>query len=136
MKNSVNVCTCLTLGGYVAGVTIGGVLPLVLLGSGLLISISEMNKIIRKWFVNKRKNTRKLKYESLLEDNKSKNERLINFLYEKIELMEKNEELEKKLLSFQDKFKSMNEKIETLEEKNAELLHENEELRTKKRVKK
>ena len=48
MKNSVNVCTCLTLGGYVAGVTIGGVLPLVLLGSGLLISISEMNKIIRK----------------------------------------------------------------------------------------
>ena len=95
-----------------------------------------MNKIIRKWFVNKRKNTRKLKYESLLEYNKSKNERLINFLYEKIELMEKNEELEKKLLSFQDKFKSMNEKIETLEEKNAELLHENEELRTKKRVKK
>ena len=48
MKNSVNVCTCLTLSGYVAGVTIGGVLPLVLLGSGLLISISEMNKIIRK----------------------------------------------------------------------------------------
>ena len=48
MKNSVSVCTCLTLGGYVAGVTIGGVLPLVLLGSGLLLSISEMNKIIRK----------------------------------------------------------------------------------------
>lgn len=93
-----------------------------------------MNKLMLN--LKKKQNTKKLKYESLLEDNKSKNERLINFLYEKIELMEKNEELEKKLLSFQDKFKSMNEKIETLEEKNAELLHENEELRTKKRVKK
>ena len=48
MKNSVNVCTCLTLGGYVAGVAAGGILPLVLLGSGLIISVSEMNKIIRK----------------------------------------------------------------------------------------
>ena len=44
MKNSVNVCTWLTLGGYVAGVTIGGTLPIVLLCSGLLISIFEMNK--------------------------------------------------------------------------------------------
>ena len=37
MKNNVNVCTCLTLGGYVAGVTIGGVLPIVLLSTALLI---------------------------------------------------------------------------------------------------
>ena len=48
MKNSVTVCTWLTLGGYVAGVTIGGVLPIVLLSTGLLISISEMNKITKK----------------------------------------------------------------------------------------
>lgn len=93
-----------------------------------------MNKLMLN--LKKKQNTKKLKYESLLEDNKSKNERLINFLYEKIELMEKNEEIEKKLLSFQDKFKTMNEKIETLEAKNAELLHELETLRTKKRVKK
>lgn len=93
-----------------------------------------MNKLMLN--LKKKQNTKKLKYESLLEDNKSKNERLINFLYEKIELMEKKEELEKKLLSFQDKFKTMNEKIETLEAKNAELLHELETLRTKKRVKK
>lgn len=93
-----------------------------------------MNKLMLN--LKKKQNTKKLKYESLLEDNKSKNERLINFLYEKIELMEKNEELEKKLLSFQDKFKTTNEKIETLEAKNAELLHELETLRTKKRVKK
>ena len=44
MKNSVTVCTWLTLGGYVTGVTIGGTLPIVLLCSGLLISIFEMNK--------------------------------------------------------------------------------------------
>ena len=48
MKNSFNVCTWLTLGGYVAVVTIGGVLPIVLLSTGLLISISEMNKITKK----------------------------------------------------------------------------------------
>ena len=48
MINSVNVCTWLTLGGYVTGVTIGGTLPLVLIGSALLISISEMNKITKK----------------------------------------------------------------------------------------
>ena len=48
MKNSVNVCTWLALGGYVTGVTIGGSLPLILLGGGLFLSISEMNKIIRK----------------------------------------------------------------------------------------
>lgn len=93
-----------------------------------------MNKLMLN--LKKKQNTKKLKYESLLEDNKSKNERLINFLYEKIEIMEKNEELEKKLLSFQDKYRTMNEKIETLEAKNAELLHELEILRTKKRVKK
>lgn len=95
-----------------------------------------MVEIKRKWFVNKKENTRKLKYESLLEENKEKNERLINFLYEKIELMEKNEELEKKLLSFEDRIRTMNEKIDTLEAKKAELLHELEKKQVKKRVKK
>ena len=95
-----------------------------------------MVEIKRKWFVNKKENTRKLKYESLLEENKEKNERLINFLYEKNELMEKNEELEKKLLSFEDRIRTMNEKIDTLEAKKAELLHELEKKQVKKRVKK
>ncbi|MBQ1550837.1 MAG: hypothetical protein IIZ67_01935 [Bacilli bacterium] len=93
-----------------------------------------MNKLMLN--LKKKQNTKKLKYESLLEENKEKNERLINFLYEKIELMEKNEELEKKLLSFEDRIRTMNEKIETLEAKNAELLHELEVKGTKKRVKK
>ena len=91
-----------------------------------------MVEIKRKWFVNKKENTINLKYESLLEENKEKNERLINFLYEKIELMEKNEELEKKLLSFEDRIRTMNEKIDTLEAKKAELLHELEKKQVKK----
>ena len=36
-----------------------------------------MVEIKRKWFVNKKENTRKLKYESLLEENKKKNEEVI-----------------------------------------------------------
>ena len=94
-----------------------------------------MNNImlrIRKRFVNKKENTRKLKYETLLEENKNKNKEIIDLLYERIdlkeELKEKNEEIERLRLSMQ----GLQEKIDLLEEKKAELLHENEELRTKK----
>ena len=47
MKNSFNVCTWLTLGGYVAGVTIGGILPIVLLSTGLLILPFDLDMSFR-----------------------------------------------------------------------------------------
>lgn len=79
-----------------------------------------MNKFVLN--LKKKENTKKLKYESLLEENKSKNEKIINLLYERAELLQKNEELE--------------ERVNNLEEKCAELMHELKLKEMKKRVKK
>lgn len=95
-----------------------------------------MDKIVRKWLVNKKENTRKLKYESLLEENKKKNEEVINLLYERNELKDKLQEFSKLINDLMKKCTSYEEKINTLEEKKAELLHELEKKQVKKRVKK
>ena len=95
-----------------------------------------MVEIKRKWFVNKKENTRKLKYESLLEENKKKNEEVINLLYERNELKDKLDEYTKIINDLKLRCKSYEEKINNLEEKKDELLHELEKKTTKKRVKK
>lgn len=86
---------------------------------------------LRRKFVNKKKNTKKLKYESLLEENKVKNEEIIKLLYERNELKDKTEDLGKQILLYKNRCQCFEEKINQLEEKNSELLHELESKRTK-----
>lgn len=98
-----------------------------------------MNKLmfrIKKKLVNKKANTRRIKYESLLEENKTKNDEIIKLLYERNDLKEKLEDYEKQILLYKNRLKVFEEKIEKLEEKNAELLHIIETKTVKKRVKK
>lgn len=98
-----------------------------------------MNKLmfrLKKKLVNKKENTRKLKYESLLEENKKKNEEIIKLLYERNELRDKIEDYERQLILYKNKIECLEEKIDKLEEKNAELLHIIETKTVKKRVKK
>ena len=62
--------------------------------------INIMNKLmfkLKKKLVNKKENTRKLKYESLLEENKTKNDEIIK-LYERNELKDKEEDYERQLM--------------------------------------
>lgn len=94
-----------------------------------------MNNImlrIKKRFVNKKANTRRLKYESLLEELQKKNSEIIDLLYERNELQAKETIYSNAIDDFKRKVKAYEEKVNTLEEKNADLLHENELLRTKK----
>ena len=98
-----------------------------------------MNKLmfkIKKSLVNKKENTRKLKYESLLEENKARNEEIIKLLYEKEELNQMKEEYKHVIERLKFRNTSLEEKVNSLEDKKAELLHELESLRVKKRVKK
>ena len=98
-----------------------------------------MNKLmfrLKKKLVNKKANTRRIKYESLLEENKTKNDEIIKLLYERNELKDKLEDYEKQLLLYKNRIEVFEEKIEKLEEKNAELLHIIEAKTVKKRVKK
>lgn len=98
-----------------------------------------MNKLmfkLKKKLVNKKENTRKLKYESLLEENKKKNEEIINLLYERNELKDIKETNESLIEQLKNRNLMLEEKINSLEDKKAELLHELETLRVKKRVKK
>lgn len=98
-----------------------------------------MNKLmfnLKKKLVNKKEYTRKLKYESLLEENKTKNDEIIKLLYERNELKDKVEDYEKQILLFKNRIEVYEEKIDKLEEKNAELLHIIEAKTVKKRVKK
>lgn len=98
-----------------------------------------MNKLmfkLKKKLVNKKENTRKLKYESLLEENKKKNEEIINLLYERNELKDTKEDYEHTIEQLKTRNTMLEEKVNILEDKKAELLHELETLRTKKRVKK
>ena len=91
-----------------------------------------MNNImlrIRKRFVNKKANTRKLKYESLLEELHKKNSEIIDLLYERNELQAKETIYSNAIDDFKRKLKAYEERINNLEEKNADLLHENEEKR-------
>lgn len=93
-----------------------------------------MNKLmfkLKKKLVNKKENTRKLKYESLLEENKKKNEEIIKLLYERNELKDKTEDFGKQILLYKNRCQCFEEKINQLEEKNSELLHELENKRTK-----
>lgn len=98
-----------------------------------------MNKLmfkLKKKLVNKKANTRRIKYESLLEENKTKNEEIIKLLYERNELKDKLEDYEKQILLLKNRCEVFEEKIEKLEEKNADLLHIIEAKTVKKRVKK
>lgn len=93
--------------------------------------MNELMFKLKRKMVNKKKNTRKLKYESLLEENKTKNDEIIKLLYERNELKDKLEDYEKQLLLFKNRSNSLEEKVNLLEEKNAELLHELETKRKK-----
>ena len=98
-----------------------------------------MNKLmfrLKKKLVNKKANTRRIKYESLLEENKTKNDEIIKLLYERNDLKDKVEDYEKQIMLLKNRCESFEEKIEKLEEKNAELLHIVETKTVKKRVKK
>lgn len=98
-----------------------------------------MNKLmfkIKKSLVNKKENTRKLKYESLLEENKTRNEDIIRLLYQNNELRENEERYRHVIETLKIRNTSLEEKVNSLEDKKAELLHELEILRVKKRVKK
>lgn len=98
-----------------------------------------MNKLmyrIKKKLANQKANTRRIKYESLLEENKTKNEEIIKLLYERNDLKDKVEDYEKQLLLYKNRCEVFEEKIDKLEEKKAELLHIIETKTVKKRVKK
>lgn len=98
-----------------------------------------MNKLmyrIKKKLVNKKANTRRIKYESLLEENKGKNDEIIRLLYERNELKDKLEDYERQLLLYKNRCVTFEEKIDKLEEKKSELLHIIESKTVKKRVKK
>lgn len=98
-----------------------------------------MNKLmfrLKKKLVNKKANTRRIKYESLLEENKTKNDEIIKLLYERNDLKDKVEDYEKQIMLLKNRCEAFEEKIEKLEEKNAELLHIVETKTVKKRVKK
>ena len=86
---------------------------------------------IKKHFVNKKENTRKLKYEALLEENKKKNEEIINALYDRNKYMDKCTELENTIHKDNDLIVGLRNRISVLEEKNEKLLDENEKLRKK-----
>ena len=94
-----------------------------------------MNEIIYKLkrkMNNKKENTKKLKYESLLEENQKKNTEIINLLYERIETNNKIEEYEKTIEMLKNRCTSFEEKVNILEDKKAELLHELEKKTTRK----
>ena len=93
--------------------------------------MNELMFKLKRKMVNKKKNTRKLKYESLLEENKTKNDEIIKLLYERNELKDKLEDYEKQILLFKNRSNALEEKVNLLEEKNAELLHELETKRKK-----
>ena len=87
---------------------------------------------IKKHFVNKKENTRKLKYESLLEENKKKNEEIINALYDRNKYMDLYNALMEQYTMLSQVNKSLREKLEWEENKISELLKELEDLRIKK----